>query len=179
MHNVLHAQLSGVPKQPAKFISLSSESQMSHPERLIGRSIEKKFRSAWHVGRVIGHDTDEATNQQIWRVRYSDGDEGDYNAAELERIIIDEDDQLQLAERRLERPDLLLGSKFFWPYGGRLYSGIIIDHDEDAATGEAIWGVLFDDGDRADFNLADISRGILYNRIEKDTAILINRTKSV
>jgi hypothetical protein len=33
------------------------------------------------------HDVDIDTNENIWRVLYDDGDEADYNAVQMKRIL--------------------------------------------------------------------------------------------
>ena len=134
---------------------------MDFPEKLIGRQVEKKFKAAWHVGRIVDFDLDEATNEHIWRVTYPDGDFEDCNVAELKRIIISKDDQLELAARRLEQPQLLLGSRFTKIFQRRAYSGTVTDHDTDEASGETIWEVRFDDGDKGDYNLHGLAAGLL------------------
>ena len=145
---------------------MSSEKNtfLDFPEKLIGRQVEKKFKAAWHVGRIISYDVDEATMDTIWHVKYSDGDDEDYNAKEVTRVLVDEQDQLEAAERRLEQPRLLLGSRFGKQFQGRVHLGTIIDHDEDEQTGDVIWGVQFDDGDREDCNLIEITAGLLYTK---------------
>jgi len=133
----------------------------SNPGIFIGRTVEKKFKAAWHVGRIVDFDLDEATNEHIWRVTYPDGDFEDCNVAELKRIIISKDDQLELAARRLEQPQLLLGSRFTKIFQRRAYGGTVTDHDTDEASGETIWEVHFDDGDKGDYNLHELAAGLL------------------
>ena len=41
-------------------------------------------------------------------------------------------------------------------YKGMLFGGTVQDFELDAATGEQIWGVLYSDGDRADYNLIEL-----------------------
>jgi hypothetical protein len=136
-------------------------SKFQKPGNMIGRSIEKKFCATWHMGQITSYDLDVATTQTIWRVKYDDGDMGDYNEKELMAMLIDDNDALELAARRIERPQILLGHRFKHNFGADTFTGTIMDHDEDKATGDIIWGVQFDDGDRSDFNLQEISGGLL------------------
>jgi hypothetical protein len=39
-------------------------------------------------GGVCGYDTDIDKNEQIWQVRYNDGDISDYNVKELRAILV-------------------------------------------------------------------------------------------
>jgi hypothetical protein len=57
-----------------------------NPERAVGRHVEQKFKSKFYVGVVADWDLDKDTNELIWRVSFDDGDEGDYNARELQKI---------------------------------------------------------------------------------------------
>jgi hypothetical protein len=63
------------------------------PERAIGkRHMEQKFKSKFYAGVVADWDLDKDTNELTWRVSFDDGDEGDYNARELQKIICAADD---------------------------------------------------------------------------------------
>jgi hypothetical protein len=63
------------------------EEWMHVPERAVGRHVEQKFKSKFYVGVVADWDLDKDTNELIWRVSFDDGDEGDYNARELQKIM--------------------------------------------------------------------------------------------
>ena len=60
---------------------------MLMPERAVGRYVEQKFKSKFYAGVVVAWDLDKDTNELIWRVSFDDGDEGDYNARELQKIM--------------------------------------------------------------------------------------------
>jgi len=57
------------------------------PKILIGEIVEKKFGGKWFEGEIKDHDVDIDTNENIWRVLYDDGDEADYNAVQMKRIL--------------------------------------------------------------------------------------------
>jgi hypothetical protein len=59
------------------------------PKILLGEKVEKKFGGKWHEGEITNHDVDIDTNENIWRVLYDDGDEADYNATQMKRILCD------------------------------------------------------------------------------------------
>jgi hypothetical protein len=146
----------------AKKVKICRQPSISaHPQLLIGRTIEKRFKATWHVGQVTSFDIDEATQETIWHVQYADGDAADYNAADMTRITISDDDQLAEATRRLEQPQILMGRRFRKLFGAEQHHGEIIGHDEDEATGDVIWEVLFEDGDKSDYNLHDTTKGLL------------------
>ena len=60
---------------------------MQMPVRAIGRHVEQKFKSKFYAGVVTNWDLDKDTNELIWQVSFDDGDVGDYNARELQKII--------------------------------------------------------------------------------------------
>ena len=61
----------------------------NEPKILLGEKVEKKFGGKWHEGEITNHDVDVDTNQNIWRVIYDDGDEADYDATQMKRILCD------------------------------------------------------------------------------------------
>jgi hypothetical protein len=132
----------------------------SYHKNLIGRTVEKKFNTTWHTGVITQRDRDEATNEDIWLVEYADGDASDYNLSELKEILISECDALATANLRLAQPNILVGCKFHKYFGDKLHEGNIISHDEDSATGNIIWEVHFNDGDRADYDIQQITLGL-------------------
>ena len=54
---------------------------------IIGCRVERKFQTKWHVGKITALDQGDDTNETIWRVQYDDGDEEDFNAAELQKYL--------------------------------------------------------------------------------------------
>jgi hypothetical protein len=54
--------------------------------------VEKKFKFKFYAGVVADWDLDKDTNELIWQVSFDDGDEGYYNARELQKIICAADD---------------------------------------------------------------------------------------
>jgi hypothetical protein len=59
----------------------------SDPAQLIGYVVERKFKSKWYVGTIVGTDVDEDTNETIWTIIYDDGDAEDLNERELEKYL--------------------------------------------------------------------------------------------
>ena len=59
---------------------------------------------------------------------------------------------------RLSTPQILLGCAVEKQFGQKWHGGEIVYCDIDADTSEVIWEVLFDNGDRADYN---------YNQLDK------------
>jgi hypothetical protein len=57
------------------------------PSTNIGLYVEKQYGTKWYVGTIVETNVDSHTNDQIWRVLYDDGDEEDYNAQQLAKII--------------------------------------------------------------------------------------------
>jgi hypothetical protein len=92
----------------------------------------------------------------MWHVGHSDGDAGDYNLEEMTRVLIDNDD-LDTATRRLNRPACLLGRRIAKHFGRALHIGTITDHDTDKATGNVIWRIIFEDGDQEDLDLPQLT----------------------
>jgi hypothetical protein len=138
----------------------SSSNWMTHPSQAIGSLVETRFHTTWHEGEVIGHDIDAATGDIIWHVQYDDGDAADYDRRQLSSIIIGQDDALSKAATRLRAPGKLIGHRFCAQFKGADFHGTITNHDTDAATGDTIWRVNFDDGDEADYDLCDIDTGM-------------------
>ena len=71
---------------------------MIAPMDAIGRHVEQKFRTKFYAGEITDWDIDKDTNELIWSVVFDDGDGGDYNARELQKIIVPEDDAPLYAE---------------------------------------------------------------------------------
>ena len=63
---------------------------------IIGAPVEKRFGTKWYMGRITGTDTDIETDDNIWRVRYDDGDNEDYNEKELQAILCDDPFMMQI-----------------------------------------------------------------------------------
>ena len=126
------------------------------PGDFIGRSVEKRYGTKWYEGCVTQYDRDSRTNEWIWHVEYPDGDASDYNLEEMTRMLIDNDD-LDTATRRLNRPACLLGRKIAKYFGRALHIGTITDHDTDKATGNVIWRIIFEDGDQEDLDLPQLT----------------------
>ena len=71
------------------------ETYETNPTELIGRHVEKKFGHKYHTGTIASYDTDEDTNDIIWKVIFDDSDNEDYNVVEMKKILCDaEDDHL-------------------------------------------------------------------------------------
>jgi hypothetical protein len=152
-------------RKATKRMGLSKKSKIDAlPSNMIGRSVENKFMATWHVGHIVNCDIDVATMEPIWRVQYDDGDSADYNEKEVKAILVDKEDTLETAARRLQRPQILIGSSFQKSFRGEPHFGIITNHDEDSATGDIIWGVQFEDGDKGDYNLQEITNGLDHNQ---------------
>ena len=141
------------------------------PNLALGSIIEKKFRNKFYEGTVVATDIDIDTNEQIWEVRYDDGDHEDFNARELQRAFsetrpcVTHDRSgmapsvhgMRMRDRILEYdPGAAIGTTVYKFYGGALYTGQVIDHDTDAATGKCIWGVRYSDGDEADYDISQL-----------------------
>ena len=60
-----------------------------HPAIAVGKTVTKMYGGALYIGVVTGFDTEENTGDLIWRVKYTDGDEADYNLAELHCILLE------------------------------------------------------------------------------------------
>ena len=72
--------------------------------------------------------------------------------------------EIQLrAQNSLSGSAARLGSRFTKTFQRRAwaYSGTVTDHDTDEASGETIWEVRFDDGDKGDYNLHELAAGLL------------------
>ena len=57
--------------------------------------------------------------------------------------------------------DSFIGRKIEKVFGGKWFLGNIESHDIDAQTGERIWFVRYDDGDREDLNFGELQRALL------------------
>ena len=57
------------------------------PDLLIGCLVGKQFGHKWYSGEITESDIDIDTSEIMWRVLYDDGDEADYNAKQLDKII--------------------------------------------------------------------------------------------
>ena len=82
-------------RAPSVYQTKSSSGRYSEwlaaPGSLHGVVVEKKYGSKWFEGTITGHDLDADTNETMWRVLYDDGDMGDYNCHQLNKIICDDD----------------------------------------------------------------------------------------
>jgi hypothetical protein len=76
-------------KPQTKFIDRWAEA----PDSIIGRSVEKKFGSKWHVGKIVSTELDIDTNETIWHVKHDDSDSEDFCAREIEVAMLDTDDE--------------------------------------------------------------------------------------
>ena len=61
-------------------------------------------------------------------------------------------------ENWLSAPKNLLGCTVEKQFGQKWYEGEIVDCDIDADTSEVMWEVLYDDGDRADYNCKQLDK---------------------
>ena len=129
------------------------------PDLALSRRIEKKFRATWNEGTVYDHDVDANANELTWRAKYDDGDEEDMNRAALLAVMSDPQDQLERATAETVDPATAIGARVMKMFKGHNYAGTIRDCDIDRATGCAMWGVLFDDGDEEDFSLLELRIG--------------------
>ena len=76
-------------KPQIKFIDRWAEA----PDSIIGRSVEKKFGSKWHVGKIVSTELDIDTNETIWHVKYDDSDSEDFGAREIEVAMLETDEE--------------------------------------------------------------------------------------
>ena len=76
-------------KHQTKFIDRWAEA----PDSIIGRSVEKKFGSKWHVGKIVSTELDIDTNETIWHVKYDDSDSEDFGAREIEVAMLETDEE--------------------------------------------------------------------------------------
>ena len=76
-------------KPQTKFIDRWAEA----PDSIIGRSVEKKFGSKWHVGKIVSTELDIDTNETIWHVKYDDSDSEDFGAREIEVAMLETDEE--------------------------------------------------------------------------------------
>ena len=94
------------------------------------------------------------------RLFFEDGDEGDCDIKELRRVICTDPSEVKILSAAIDpfgcAPELALGKPVHKMYKGILFGGTVQDFELDAATGEQIWGVLYSDGDRADYNLNEL-----------------------
>jgi hypothetical protein len=58
----------------------------------------------------------------------------------------------------LRAPKMLLGSAVEKQFGQKWHAGEICDCDVDTDTNEVTWEVLYDDGDRADYNCKQLEK---------------------
>jgi hypothetical protein len=130
------------------------------PSAAVGHYVEQKFGSRWHVGVVVSHDIDKENHFCMWKVIFEDGDEGDCDIKELLRVICTDPSEVKILSAAIGpfecAPELALGKPVHKMYKGMLFGGTVQDFELDAATGEQIWGVLYSDGDRADYNLNEL-----------------------
>jgi hypothetical protein len=109
---------------------------------------------------VVSHDIDKENHSYMWKVIFEDGDEGDYDIKELRRLICTDPLEVKILSAAIDpfecAPELALGKPVHKIYRGMLFGGTVQDFDIDAATGEQIWGALYSDGDRVDYNLNEL-----------------------
>ena len=84
---LLRARTSVKPQQ--KFVDRWAEA----PDSIIGRRIEKKFGAKWHGGKVTSTEVDIDTNENLWHVKYDDGDSEDLGSSEIGVALLDTDDE--------------------------------------------------------------------------------------
>ena len=65
-------------------------------------------------------------------------------------------------------PDLLIGRQILKQFaGGKWHRGLVKSSDLDENTNEAIWQILYDDGDQEDFSVREMA-GLLVNEESED-----------
>ena len=75
------------------------------PNRILGNRVEKKYGNTYHVGTITDTTMDAETNEQIWGVLWDDGDWGDYNVYEIEKIMDIGMEAISVQEEGLQRSD--------------------------------------------------------------------------
>ena len=86
--------------------SLSAFGRFDPPaNRTLGNRVEKKYGNTYHVGTITDTTMDAETNEQIWGVLWDDGDWGDYNVYEIEKIMDIGMEAISVQEEGLQRSD--------------------------------------------------------------------------
>ena len=88
----------------------------------------------------------EAKNRETWRITI--------NRKHLHaRHPQDQPNKTAWAAAAVRSPSTLIGLRVQKIFHGVLYRGYIYDADVDANNNDVLWGVHYNDGDRADYNL--------------------------
>ena len=85
----------------------------------------------------------------------------------LKRLLLPTDDRLLWAATALRLPSVLTSLWVRKRYGARWYLGRIASHNTDIKNSEVIWQVEYQDGDKSDYNLAEISDILLPPELAK------------
>jgi hypothetical protein len=112
----------------------------------------KMYGSRWYLGRIIDSDSDNKNSDTIWQVRYHDGDQSDYNLAEIAGLLLP-----PTLIRHLKFPSKLLGTAVRKCYDRTTFHGKITSTFTEKKSQVIHWNVRYSDGGSSDYNIAEIA----------------------
>jgi hypothetical protein len=115
------------------------------------------WAGGWHGNRCDA-------NEVMWEVLYDDGDEEDFNARQLKRVLCAAGDTEIYSTRGLvatsdplnHNPAIAVGKTVTKMYGAALHFGVVTGFGTEEHTGDLTWRVACNDGDEADYNLTEL-----------------------
>ena len=132
------------------------------PSSAIGTKVEKLYRQKWYGGVIVDTDEDSETGDQIWGVKYDDGETADYTRREIKKMMITEEKVPSTTTRIAtnKSPPPQTGRNVAKWFDGKRHKGVVEDMDIDAENGEQIWRVVYEDGDESDYNKNELQQMI-------------------
>ena len=92
-----------------------------------------------------------------WEILFEDNSKQIMSKQDIIPRLLPLNDQLREAKTRLLHPNSLIGLPVTKKFKHIWYCGIISNTDVDAANDDILWEVTYQDGDKSDYNLPDIT----------------------
>jgi hypothetical protein len=147
------------PCQALKRLLLPTDDRLSWaatalrlPSVLTSLWVRKRRGARWHLGRIASHNTDAKNNEVTWQVNYQDGDNSDYNLAEIAGVLLPP----ELAQL-LENPKKLIGAPVKKMCMRTACRGTILVTFRQKKTKITLWRVQHEDKDSSDYNVAELA----------------------
>jgi hypothetical protein len=121
---------------------------LKYPTAILGRPISRLFPEGTFAGYIFDTDLDHRGNQ-LWGVRYADGDTADYHANEIFDLLSSH-----------ERPAPMTGARVAKKFSSTVHYGTITGTTTETITGDTLWTILYDDGDDEDFDMYELVEAI-------------------
>jgi hypothetical protein len=114
--------------------------------------VRKRYGARWYLGRIASHNTDVKSSEVIWQVKYQDGDNSDYNLAEISDILLPP----ELAQL-LKNPKKLIGAPVKKMYMRTTHRGTIQATFRQKKSKITLWRVQYEDKDSSDYNITELA----------------------